>query len=164
MLELARRPWLLTLSLAPLPALITVASMFSQISAAQFWGALVDGQEMAPDVTSPWLLILRPVLAVMLLLGLLVWVTASLPDLPSFQRRTLKLKRNVIRAGSLLIAGTFWLGVVLGDVAWHNALQDLPIVGSPASLQSNLGVYALGILGTAIFVNFLIQPKVMARR
>ncbi len=150
MVELVRRPWVLAATLSPLPVLIAVGGVLAEVGFAPVWAALIGEASLR---------LLLPLAVVTVLLGMLAWMTAGLPDLSAFQRRSMRFKRLALRSCAALTAVCFWFGVILLDVLWHTALRNVPGLGPAASLQSGFLTYAAAISGTAVFLYLLVRAK-----
>ncbi len=152
------QPWRLVIFLAPVPLLVTLLGMLSQLGPATFGELVLSPGSILDGPASPWPAILGPMLVSMVLVGLFAWLAVAIPGSTFLHARALRLRRAVAAAFALLTAATFWLGVILGDILWHTALGALPGVGKASSLESATWQLLLAVLVSAGALYALIRP------
>lgn len=143
------RPWLLVALLVPIPLLVTLGGMLGELGGSRFADLVFHPGQLLNGAPNPWPAILGPLLVSSALLGLFAWLTVSLPDSPLLRASTIRLKRTVVALGALLTAATFWLGIILGDILWHAALNRLPGVENTPSYESAPFLVLLAVLASA---------------
>ena len=154
------RPWLLALTLAPIPALISLLGMAVSLGGSTFLQLVLDPRVILSTGKTPWPEILWPLVTAGLLSALFIWLAVIAPELGFIRRRRMRFKRILVASACLLASCTLWLGVILGDVVWRAALGGLPNVEQvPPALQTSAWIYAFLVLGTAAGLYFLIRPR-----
>lgn len=152
------RPWVLIFSVALLPAVVTLLEMSSQLGGQTLVQLVRNPSSLTGAGPNPWLALLRPLGLSTFLLALLGWLALTLPESAAFRHRTMRIKRIAVAVLVLFAAFTLWAGIILGDLAWHVALQSLPQTGASLALLTSPWVYGFAALVTAMLLYWIFQP------
>ena len=157
-----KRPWAFPLILAPIPLVVSLFGIVLNMGGGPAIRLVFQPVQVETAAGAPWPMILRPTLISGLLVGLFAWLAVALPNSMALKPRKMTHKRAAAALFSFLSAGTLWLGIVLGEIAWRVALFGSGGLQEAASLEISPWLYFIAALGTAMFLYRLVRPR--ARR
>jgi hypothetical protein len=159
-----KRPWIFPILLVPIPLVVSIFGITSVWGVKQTLGLVFQPSQVETASTAPWPIILRPAVISGLLVGLFAWLAVALPRSAAFMRRRMGQKRAMTALAVFFTAGTLWLGVVLGDVAWRLALFGPGGLQDAPSLENSPWIYYGAVLGTAALLYLLVRPRARPRK
>jgi hypothetical protein len=153
------RPLLLAALFALIPVLVTLLGMAFRLTPEVFIQLVMRPRSITGVENNPWPLIFRSLLGSTALLGLLFWLTGSISQSALLRSQGMRLKQVIVAFFAFLTACTMWMGIILGDTAWHVALQGMPAANAPSALETGIDVYLVSAVATALILYLFLRPR-----